>query len=83
MIPFNLPANPKLTMRQVLAWMSKKGGLVSAGEVSAHFQVTMSDACVRIMRLHRQGYLRKSRQEVNRYEPTTFGRTALRRWGKS
>lgn len=82
MIPFNLPAHPKLTMRQVLAWIAQKGGLVSAGEVSEHFKVTMSNACVRIMRLHRQGYLRKSRQEVNRYEPTTFGRAALRRWRK-
>ena len=77
--PFEMPEKAALSMFDVLAWIRTEKRLVSGAEVAGRFGISMVNACVRVARLHRMGYLRKSRQEVNRYEPTKFGLAKLKK----
>jgi Mn-dependent DtxR family transcriptional regulator len=81
--PFTLPNRPHLTIREVLCWIAGKRGAVDSAAVAARFKVERNDACMRLLRLHRYGYLRRAKAAgVYAYELTDFGAKSARKWGE-
>jgi hypothetical protein len=81
--PFELPNKPRLTIREVLCRIAKAPGDVDSAAVARWFKVERNDACMRLLRLHRYGYLtRRKEAGVYAYSLTDFGAKSARKWGR-
>lgn len=76
-----LPSNPKLTVWEVLAWVRAQRAPVSARQLASHFDITISDAGNRVMKLHRWGLLRRRKNRDRKagrraylYEASAYGK---------
>jgi hypothetical protein len=85
MNPYDIPKRPRVTIRQILPWILQRE-IVSCSDLVEEFGVTSVDAGVRLLKLHRWGYLRRKKAEtpprVYGYTVTRFGKKAVKRWAK-
>lgn len=83
MNPYRIPNSPKVTIREILVWIFRKGE-ISMGDVAETFEITTNDASVRLLKLYRWGYLRRAKSafppRVYRYRVTRFGKKTARKW---
>jgi DNA-binding IclR family transcriptional regulator len=80
--PFRMPNAPRVTIRHILPWIASRPSPVSTADLVGRFGMKQNDAGMRVMRLHRYGYLSRRRRADGSWEytPTAFGLAAAKRW---
>jgi DNA-binding IclR family transcriptional regulator len=76
-----MPNAPHVTLREILPWIVKQGEAGSA-ELEKQFRMKKNDACMRLLRLHRYGYVSRERKAdgTYRYTATAFGLKTAKKW---
>jgi predicted transcriptional regulator of viral defense system len=81
--PYRLPNKPHVTIRDILVWAAKQSE-VTLEDVREEFDITSGDASVRLLKLHRWGYLQRWKNglppRVYRYRVSRFGAKTAKKW---
>ena len=81
--PFTLPNAPHVTIREILIWIADNREIIMS-HLAEHFDITSSDASVRLLKLSRWGYLRRKKSKltpkVYHYCLTKFGKKTVKKW---
>jgi hypothetical protein len=84
--PYDLPTNPKVTIRKCLIWIALLEENVTAADVERHFKISGDYASVMMLKLHRWGYLKRWKSNVPPrvyfYALSRFGKSTAKRWEK-
>lgn len=82
--PYRLPNRPRVTLQDIVVWAAGQTAPITIYSLRAAFGLERSDAGVRLMKLHRWGYLRRYKPEdppiVWHYTLTRFGKKRSRAW---
>ena len=74
------PKRAHVTIREILIWIVAEGEVTMA-ELAEEFDITSTDASVRLQKLHRWGYIRRRKSQLSpkvyHYRPSAFGRKTV------
>ncbi len=81
--PYRIPNKPAVTIREILVWIRGQGD-ITLHDVVDTFGITKGDASVRLLKLHRWGYVRRKKADVPprifHYTVSKFGRKTAKKW---
>lgn len=84
-----MPNEARVTIRQILIWIAANGSPVVPANIADRFGTTQADGDCRLRKLHRWGYLRRSKRKLKGgewprfvYWPTAFGKRTARKWSR-
>lgn len=81
--PYRIPNDPHVTIREILVFIVRKGEVIRE-DIAVEFEITPNDASVRLLKLHRWGYLKRKKSPlppcVYHYTPSRFGRRQAKKW---